>query len=139
MKKILQSYLRDEISKSEFSDAICNITELENVVGRTRFLHLKYGDKVTALECFQKENNCTICGTLHTDDLAHSSQVRKTLDNLLGSAKLERVQKPLWYTPHFANKNPYGAQGFFKCIECGSIIDVCEPERMYRGSCEVVG
>ncbi len=139
MNKLLQSYLRDEISKVDFSVAICKISGLEEGIGRSRFLHLKHGDKITALECFQKENDCVICNGLYTDDLAHSNSVRSVLDELLSASKLKRALKPRWYTPHLANKNPYGAQGFFSCSGCGSIIEVCEPERMYRGCCEVIG
>jgi hypothetical protein len=139
MKKLLQSYIRNEITKSEFSDAMCSINGIENDLGRSQFLQLKHGNKVTALECFQSLNQCTVCSQLRTDDLAHSDDIRQKLDSCIKTSKIERAQKPSWYTPHLAKKNPYGAQGFFNCNECGAILDVCEPERMYRGCCEVIG
>lgn len=139
MKELLKSYLRDEISKSAFSASICEIHGLEVALGRARFLRLKHGDKITTLELFQKRNDCVVCNDLYTADLAGSDNIRKALDERLSTSKIEWAEKPKWYIPHLANKNPYGAQGFFKCSSCGSIIDVCEPERMYRGCCEVIG
>lgn len=139
MNKLLRSYIRDEISKSDFSESICKINGLEESLGRTQFLHLKHGDKLAALEVFQTKNQCETCSKLHTDDLSHSKDTRQKLDNLLQRSKIERVRKPDWYTPHLAKNNPYGAQGFYICSSCGSIIEVCEPERMYRGCCEVIG
>jgi len=130
MNKLLQSYLRDEISKTEFSVAICKISGLMEKVGRSRFLHLKHGDKVATLELFQKENDCGVCKGLNTDDLANSCHIRQALDKHLSASDLEWTIKPNWYSPHLAKKNPYGAQGFFSCSQCGSIIEVCEPERM---------
>mgnify|MGYP006115955241 CR=1 FL=1 len=139
MIKLLQSYIRNEISTLEFSKAVCSLDGIEKKVGRSRFLRLKHGDKATALMVFQTINECSVCSQLYTDDLAHSNNVRSTMDKLIQDSKLERTCEPLWYTPHLAKKNPYGAQGFFTCKACGTIIDVCEPERMYAGCCEVIG
>lgn len=139
MNELLRSYLRNEITKSEFSAAICAMNGLESEVGRSRYLRLKHGDKNAALESLQAMNKCAVCSQLQTDDLAHSNDVRQKLDDFVEGSKIERVSKPKWYTPNLANKNPYGAQGFFLCKSCDSIIDVCESERMYRGCCEVIG
>jgi hypothetical protein len=139
MQKLIRSYLRNEISKPDFSAAVISIDGIEARLGRTRYLRLKHGDKQVALELFQDLNECPVCSKLHSGDLASSDELFGKLDSLTSQAKIERAQKPAWYEPHLAKGNPFGAQAFFKCNECGSIIEVCAPERMYRGCCEVLG
>ena len=139
MKDILKSYLRNQMEKREFSEAISRVENLENSIGRTLYLKLKHGDKKSALKYFQSLNDCSVCGPVFTDDLAHSKRIRELIDSLESSGEIERTDKPEWYVGYLSNRNPYGAQGFYVCVKCGSIIDVCEPERMYRGCAEVVG
>ena len=139
MQKLLKAYLRNEISKSDLSSAVLDIDGIETRLGRTRYLRLKHGDKRSALDLFQELNECPVCSKLHSENLASSEELFNKLDSLSTRGKIERTQKPAWYEPHLARRNPFGAQAFFKCSECASIIEVCEPERMYRGFCEILG